>query len=133
MLEAAITAMKVKETIKQEELKIENEFKKGLMEKFAHDEKLEQLNTQKRRLKEFEYKKEIERQWQEKRIQYQKQKENELFELQRQKEEETRKREIIEIEKERLVREHEEILKNFFKKGYDKSVNNLKSTQQQKI
>ena len=126
MLEALITAMKVKETIKQEENKVESEFKRKLMEKFADDERLEQLNSQKRRLKEFEYKKEIEKQWQEKRIQYQRQKEMELLDLHQKKAEETLKREIIEKEKIRLIKEHEEILKTFFKNGYEKSVNSLK-------
>jgi hypothetical protein len=127
MLQALITAKNLKETIKEEESKAENEFKRKLIEKFKEDERLEQLNSQKRRLKELEYKKEIEKQWQEKRIQYQQQKELELQELQRQKLEETYKREIIEKEKLRLIKEHEEILKNFFKKGYDKSVNSLKT------
>ena len=119
--------MKVKETIKQEEIKAESEFKRRLMEKFNEDERLEQLNSQKRRLKELEYKKEIEKQWQDKRIQYQKQKELELLDLEKQKAEETHKREIIEHEKIKLIREHEEILKSFYKKGYDKSVNSLSS------
>lgn len=127
MLQSLIDTRNLKEHIKEEEAKAEREFKKKLMDKFAEDERLEQLNAQKRKLKELEYKKEIERQWQEKRIQYQNQKELELQELQRQKNEETYKRQIIEQEKMRLIKEHEEILKTFFKKGYDKSVNGLKS------
>ena len=35
------------------------------------------------------------------------------------------KRELIEKEKEKLIKEHEEILKNYFAKGYHKSLNNL--------
>ena len=38
---------------------MENEFKKKLMEKFAEDERLEQYNAQKRRMKEIEFKKEV--------------------------------------------------------------------------
>ena len=51
----------------------------------------------------------------------------ELLDLEKQKAEETHKREIIEHEKIKLIREHEEILKSFYKKGYDKSVNSLSS------
>ena len=50
----------------------------------------------------------------------------ELLDLHQKKAEETLKREIIEKEKIRLIKEHEEILKTFFKNGYEKSVNSLK-------
>lgn len=129
MLDSAIQAMRVKENIKREEEKLENEFKARLMEKFAEDERLEILNAQKRRMKEIELKKEIERQWQEKRRQYQLQKELEMRELVNQREEERRKRELIEMEKERLVKENEEILKTYFAKGYHKSLNSLRPIQ----
>jgi hypothetical protein len=126
MLDAAIQAMRIKENIRKEEEKLENEFKSRLMDKFAEDERLEVLNAQKRRMKELELKKEIEKQWQEKRKQYQLQKDLEMKELINQREEERRKRELIEREKERLVRENEEILKTYFAKGYHRSVNSLK-------
>ena len=59
MLEAAIEHMQVKEEKKREQDRMENEFKRKLMEKFADDERLEQYNAQKRRMKEVEYKKEV--------------------------------------------------------------------------
>lgn len=59
LLQAAIDHMQLKEERKREEEKMENEFKKKLMEKFAEDERLEQYNMQKRRMKEIEYKKEV--------------------------------------------------------------------------
>lgn len=62
MLDSAIQTMRVKENIKREEDKLENEFKCRLMEKFAEDERLEVLNSQKRRMRELELKKEIEKQ-----------------------------------------------------------------------
>ena len=130
MLDSAIQTMRVKENIKREEDKLENEFKCRLMEKFAEDERLEVLNSQKRRMRELELKKEIEKQWQEKRRQYQLQKELEIRDLINLKEEERKKRELIEREKERLVYENEEILKTFFAKGYQKSLNSLKPIQQ---
>ena len=42
---------------------MEEEFKRKLMEKFAEDERLEQMNAQKRRMRELEHKREIERLW----------------------------------------------------------------------
>ena len=129
MLDSAIQAMRIKENMRREEEKLENDFKSRLMEKFAEDERLEVLNAQKRRMKELELKKEIEKQWQEKRRQYQIQKELEMRDLINQREEEKRKRELIEREKERLVMENEEILKTYFTKGYHKSINSLKPIQ----
>lgn len=67
----------------------------------------------------------IERQWQEKLRQYHMQKEQELIELQNKQKEEIKQREMIEREKEKLIREHEVLLKTYFAKGYYKSLNNL--------
>ena len=69
----------------------------------------------------------IERQWQEKLSQYKLQKDHELRELEALQQQEIRKREIIEREKDKLIKEHEEILKNYFAKGYYKSLGNLNS------
>jgi hypothetical protein len=51
-----------------------------------------------------------------------------LKELEVKKKEEVSKRELIEREKERLIRENESILKSFFSKGYFKSMSTLGST-----
>ncbi len=59
MLQSAIEHMQVKEERKKEEDRLETEFKKKLMEKFAADERLEQFNAQRRRMKEIELKKEV--------------------------------------------------------------------------
>lgn len=59
MLQSAIEHIQVKEARKKEEDKLENEFKKKLMEKFAEDERLEQYNAIRRKQKEFELKKEV--------------------------------------------------------------------------
>ena len=57
--------------------------------------------------------------------QYQLQREQELKELEMLKKEEMAKRELIEREKERLIRENEDILKSFYSKGYFKTVSGL--------
>lgn len=43
---------------------MEKEFRTKMLEKFANDDKLQQLAQNKRRLKELEHKKEVERLWQ---------------------------------------------------------------------
>ena len=57
MLTSAIEQFRVKEQKKKEEDRMENDFKKRLMEKFAEDEKLEQYNAIRRKQKEIELKK----------------------------------------------------------------------------
>ncbi len=59
MLQSAIDQLQIKELRKKEEERMESEFKKKLMEKFAEDERLEQYNAIKRKQKEIELKKEV--------------------------------------------------------------------------
>ena len=54
---------------------MEMEFKMKMAEKFAEDERLEQMNAQKRRMREQEHKRQIEKLWQEKLSVYQAQRE----------------------------------------------------------
>lgn len=96
---------------------MEDEFKKKLMQKFADDERLEQMNAQKRRMRELEHKREIERLWVEKLSIYRAQRELELEEKRVKEEEERRKAVIVEQEKERLIREHGHILSQYHPKA----------------
>jgi len=59
MLTSAIAQHKEKEFKRLEEEKLENDFKKKLMEKFAQDERLEQYNAMRRKQKEIDLKKEV--------------------------------------------------------------------------
>jgi len=58
-MQAEKEAHAMKQAKKEEEERIEKEFRRTMMEKFAQDEKLEQLSMQKRRMKELEHKKEV--------------------------------------------------------------------------
>jgi len=42
---------------------MEEDFKVKLMQKYADDDRLEQMNAQRRRMKELEHKREVERLW----------------------------------------------------------------------
>lgn len=64
------------------------------------------MNAQKRRMREQEHKREIERLWQDKLEIYRAQREIELEEKRVKEEDERKKRLFIEMEKERLLREH---------------------------
>jgi hypothetical protein len=89
---------------------LEDDFKRKLAQKFAEDERLEQMNAQKRRMREQEHKREIERLWQEKLAIYREQREQELEEKRAKEEFERQKAAVVEQEKERLLREHGFIL-----------------------
>jgi hypothetical protein len=58
--------MRLKAERAAEEKRLEEDFKQKLMQKFAEDERLEQMNAQKRRMRELEHRREVERLWQEK-------------------------------------------------------------------
>ena len=96
---------------------MEEEFKRKLMEKFAEDDRLEQMNAQRRRMRELEHKREIERLWKEKLAIYQAQREAELQEQEFKRQEEARQRDIIEMEKQRLLAEHAAILREHHPKA----------------
>jgi len=59
MLSSAIAQYKEKEQKRLDEERLENDFKKKLMEKFAEDERLEQYNAMRRKQKEIDLKKEV--------------------------------------------------------------------------
>jgi hypothetical protein len=126
MIESALQHKKSKEENKKKELEMEEEFKKKYMEKLAEEEKLEKLNAQRRRQKELDLKIEVERQWQDKLKQYQLQKEQQLKNLEKLKMEEEAKRYIIEQEKQRLIKENENLLKSYYPLGYQKAINSLR-------
>lgn len=69
--------LKIKMEQLAEEKRMEDEFKQKMAQKFAEDERIDQLNEHKRRQKELEHRREIERLWTEKLTQYQQQREEE--------------------------------------------------------
>ena len=92
---------------------MEEEFKIKMAEKFAEDERLEQMNQQKRRMRELQHKKEIERLWQEKLAVYRVQREQEWEERRIKEEEEQIAKNVIAQQKEALLRQHADILQQF--------------------
>ena len=56
---------------------MEEEFKIKMAQKFAEDERLEQMNAHKRRMRELQHKRDIEQLWQEKLAVYRAQREQE--------------------------------------------------------
>ena len=125
MLNSAIEQMKIKEQRKKDEEDEEAMFKKKLLEQYKNDEKLELENVARKKQKEKEFYAEVERLWKLKLAQYQAQKDQALKELEDAKKEEEAKRILIEKEKERLIRENEDLLKKYYAKGYNEVINLL--------
>ena len=128
LLASAIEQMKYKEQRKKEEQEMEAEFKKKLLEQYAQDEKLEQYNMRRRKQRELDLKQEVEKQWQLKLAQYQKQKEQELADLEMAKKKEEHERYLIEQEKQRLIKENENLLKAYYPTGYHRAINSMRPT-----
>ena len=98
--------MRLKAERAAEEKRMEEIFTAKLMQKFAEDERLEQMNDQKLRMREQEHKREIERLWADKLAVYHAQRELEIQEVAAKKAEEARIKELVEREKARLLAEH---------------------------
>jgi len=83
MMEAFEEQMRIKEETRQREEAEEMEFRRKLFEKFAQDDKIEQMNVQRARLKVEQHKREVEKQVQERRQMYEADRQKELDELRR--------------------------------------------------
>lgn len=127
MLMWAIQQTQMKLQRQQEEQRQEEAIMRKMLDKFAEDDKQEQLNVLKRKQKIIEYRNECERQWKLKREEYAKQKQYELQELEYQKQKEMDKGKLLQQEKERLIKENEEILKQYYPKGYYRTLRQLEA------
>merc|ERR1712144_98079 len=117
MMRAYDQSMQLKEEKKQMDRIEEEKFREQLMAKFAEDDRIEQLNDQKRRMKIQKHKKEVERLLKEKQALYELDRQQELEEQRKGREEESRRHTIVELERQRLLREHAGDLRDFFPKG----------------
>lgn len=61
MQQAYQDAMTVKEMRRQAEKEEEEAFRNMMMDKFAEDDRIEQMNAQKRRMKQLEHRREVEK------------------------------------------------------------------------
>lgn len=105
--------LKLKAERLAEEKSMEDDFKHKMAEKFAEDERLEQMNAQKRRMRELQHKRDIESLWKQKLEVYRAQREQEWEERKQKEDQESFERQVISQQKEALLREHAAILNNF--------------------
>lgn len=77
-----------------------------MLAKFAEDDRIEQMNAQKRRMKQLEHKRSVEVLIEDRRAQFAADRERELAERQQEERMEALRRQIIEEERQKLLQEH---------------------------
>ncbi|CBY21899.1 unnamed protein product [Oikopleura dioica] len=95
----------------------EEEYRRQMMEKFAEDDRIEQMNAQKRRMKQLEHKRAVEEIIQHRRDQHKLEHEAELADREREKAEARRRAEIIEEERQKLLAAHAKNVLGYLPKG----------------
>lgn len=109
--------MHFKNLRRQAELEEEDEFRKQMLAKFAEDDRIEQMNAQKRRMKQLEHKRAVEQLLDDRRAQFAQDRERELEERREEERMEAFRRQIIEEERQKLLREHAMRLLGYLPKG----------------
>ncbi|KAI7813914.1 meiosis-specific nuclear structural protein 1 [Triplophysa rosa] len=109
--------MAFKQMRKQAEKEEEEAFRSMMMAKFAEDDRIEQMNAQKRRMKHLEHKRAVEKLLEDRRQQYLADKEREAEERAMEQEREAQRRHIIEEERQRLLKQHATKLLGYLPKG----------------
>jgi len=97
----------------EEEKRMEDEFKKKMAEKFAEDERIELLNAQRRRMKEAEHRRDIEKLWVEKLEIYREERDKEWEERRLEAEKQASIDQAVAAYKEQLLAEHAGLLTEF--------------------
>ncbi|KAM9366973.1 LOW QUALITY PROTEIN: zinc finger protein 280C-like [Symphorus nematophorus] len=109
--------MAFKEMRRQAEKEEEDAFRKITMAKFAEDDRIEQMNERKRRMKQLEHKREVEKLLEDRRRQHEADRELEAKEKAIEQEQELLRRQIVEEERQRLLKRHATKLLGYLPKG----------------
>jgi len=117
MMAAAEEAKMVKAARLAKEKAEEEAFRDAMLAKFAEEDRLEQMSAQRRRMKQAEHKREVERLMEERRKAYEEQRMQEAAEREIEERAERFRQEIIERERQRLLEEHLPHLENNIPKG----------------
>jgi len=126
MKDAEVKDRQMKEDRRFEERKLEEQYKGIMMKKFAEDAKLEQMIQSKRRMKELEHKREVEKMWQQRLELYRVEREKELAWEKDMMKKDDWLDEIVKLEKERLLQENLPYIDGFLPKGMVKNEEDCK-------
>lgn len=109
--------MRFKAMRQEAEKEEEDRIRQQMLEKFAADDRIEQMNAQKRRMKQAEHKRAVESLLDQRRAAMSQEKQRELDEKQSAEKMEAFRRQIIEEERIKLLREHATKLLGYLPKG----------------
>jgi|Transcript_76726 hypothetical protein len=117
MIEANEYQKQIKAAKVEGERKEEENFRRMMMDKFAEDDRLEQMNAMKRNQRRAEHNREVQRLIDEKRAMREAERQREMEDIATEREREDRRRAIIEQERQRLLEEHATKLAAYLPKG----------------
>ncbi|XP_075714078.1 meiosis-specific nuclear structural protein 1 [Rhinoderma darwinii] len=117
--------MAFKQIVQQAAKEEEDAFRRAMLAKFAEDDRIEQMNAQKRRMKQLEHKRAVEKLLEDRRKHFIADKERELQEREEEEKREAFRRAIIEEERQKLLKEHASQLLGYLPKGIFKNEDDL--------
>jgi len=109
--------MEFKQMRMQAEAEEEDAFRRQMLAKFAEDDRLEQMNAQKRRMKQLEHKRAVEALLEDRRKQFEADRQLEIDSRREEERLQQVRRQIIEDERQRLLKEHATKLLGYLPKG----------------
>jgi len=115
--EANILAAQYRRDREEKEKQQDEEYRQKMLDKFAEDDRLEQMNEQRRRMRREEHRRAVQKLLDEKKMEREKIKAREIEMFKEQQKEEDDKRKIIEQERLRLLKENVEKLIGYIPKG----------------
>ena len=117
MLEANEYQKQLKQVKREEEADEKLHFRQRMMEKFAEDDRIDQMKLAERNRKRAEHNREVQKLVEQRQQQAEEEREREKEALRRDEEKEDERRRIIQEERVRLLREHAAKLKEYLPKG----------------
>ena len=115
--EANDLALKYRRDMEDREKEIDEKYRQMMLDKFAEDDRIEQMNAQRRRMKKEEHKRSVQILLEERRRKRQEEKMNKMEELREQQNEDRERNQIIEEERMRILQENIEKLVGHIPKG----------------
>ena len=109
--------MDFKKVRQQAEQQEEDEFRRQMLAKFAEDDRLEQMNAQKRRMGQLQHKRAVEQLIEDRRKQFEADRQREIDSMREEERLQQVRRQIIEEERKKLLKQHANKLLGYLPKG----------------
>lgn len=109
--------LEIKKAKKRSEKEEDEKFREEMLAKFAEDDRIEQMNAQKRRMKQLEHRRAVEQLIEDRRKQLEAQKKAEMDDIEQERQRQAMRQQIIEEERQKLLKEHATKLLGYMPKG----------------